>query len=209
MKKFRSNETGFSAIELVLIIVIVVLIGISGWLVYKNHHKNAAATISTTSTSKAATSTSTTPKSTSTSTTKPVTTTVFQIPELGIEITVPNSIKDIVYKVDPAGTLSTGQQTQSVTLSTQTLTNLDSDCSVNGSAPPLGTIYKTTGQYPSNPDVDLNNSSGGLVKQFSTYYIGWSNPQGICGTSASTQSDASADTNLFSTALHSTVQPIQ
>jgi|GEM_PF-2482381 hypothetical protein len=63
MKKLRSNETGFSAIELVLVIVIVVLIGISGWLVYKNHHKSTlASTVSSTSTSKTSTKTTTTTK---------------------------------------------------------------------------------------------------------------------------------------------------
>jgi|GEM_PF-2696059 hypothetical protein len=53
MKKLRSNEAGFSVIELVLIIVIVVLIGISGWLVYKIHNKSktAATNIKTTTTS--------------------------------------------------------------------------------------------------------------------------------------------------------------
>jgi len=120
---------------------------------------------------------------------------------------VPNTIKDVVYKVNSDTTLSTGQQTQSVTLSTQTLTNLDSDCSVNGSAPPLGTIFKTAGQYPANPDVDLNNASGSLLKQFSSFYIAWNSPQAACGTSTSTQSEALADTNLFKTALQ-TIQSI-
>lgn len=37
---FRNkNENGFSAVELIFILVIVVLIGVVGYLVYKNHHQ--------------------------------------------------------------------------------------------------------------------------------------------------------------------------
>jgi len=39
MSKISKNENGFSAIEIVLIIAVLVLIGLVGWLVYKDHHK--------------------------------------------------------------------------------------------------------------------------------------------------------------------------
>jgi hypothetical protein len=39
--KLYKNETGFTAVEAVLVVVIVVLIGASGWFVYKNHQKAA------------------------------------------------------------------------------------------------------------------------------------------------------------------------
>lgn len=49
MIKKSKNQKGFSAVELVLVIVIVALIGVVGWLVYKNHHKTTAtATITST-----------------------------------------------------------------------------------------------------------------------------------------------------------------
>jgi Tfp pilus assembly protein PilV len=208
--KLKNNQKGFTAVEVLLIVLILVVIGAVGYMAYRNDHKTKTVSTTNTSTNKPATSTtktSTSTPSTSSQSSTSSTTTVFKIPELGIEVTVPNSIKDIVYKVNATGTVSTGQQTQSVTLSTQTLTNLDPDCSVNGSAPPLGTISKTQGQYPSSPDAD--NASGGLVKQFSTYYIAWRNPQAPCGSAPSTQTEANTDTNLFSAALHSTVAPIQ
>jgi hypothetical protein len=48
----NKNESGFSGVELVLVLVIVVLIGVVGWLVYDNHHKSTvASTNSSTSTS--------------------------------------------------------------------------------------------------------------------------------------------------------------
>jgi hypothetical protein len=51
MKKFRNNEAGFSVIELVLALAIVVLIGISGWLIYRDHHKSTTTTTKSTSVS--------------------------------------------------------------------------------------------------------------------------------------------------------------
>ncbi len=41
MLKLKNNDDGFSAVELVMVIVIVGLIGVVGWMVYKNHHKAA------------------------------------------------------------------------------------------------------------------------------------------------------------------------
>ena len=48
MNKISKNEKGFSAVEFVLVIVVVALIGVGGWLVYKNHHK-ATTSLATTS----------------------------------------------------------------------------------------------------------------------------------------------------------------
>lgn len=44
MKRFNKNETGFGGVEIVLISVIVVLIGVVGFLVYRNHNKTPAST---------------------------------------------------------------------------------------------------------------------------------------------------------------------
>lgn len=60
MKKFRGDEAGFSVIELVLIIVILAIVGVSGWLVYKNHNKTTTPTASSTSTNKTSTKSTTT-----------------------------------------------------------------------------------------------------------------------------------------------------
>lgn len=42
MKKLKNDESGFGAFEAVLIVIIVILIGAVGWLVYKNQHKDKA-----------------------------------------------------------------------------------------------------------------------------------------------------------------------
>jgi prepilin-type N-terminal cleavage/methylation domain-containing protein len=57
--KLKSNQNGFSVIEIIMVLVIIVLIGAVGWLVYKNHHKSTTIPAATTSTTKSTTSTST------------------------------------------------------------------------------------------------------------------------------------------------------
>ena len=60
MRKLQKNENGFSAVEIVLVLVIIVLIGAVGWLVYKDNHKNTTTSAKSTSAStKSSTSTST------------------------------------------------------------------------------------------------------------------------------------------------------
>ena len=71
MKKLKDNQRGFSAVEVVLVFVIVALIGVAGWLVYKNHHKITTTASTTTSTTKPATTSTTTNNTTSTQASNP------------------------------------------------------------------------------------------------------------------------------------------
>lgn len=58
MGKLRNDQKGFSVVEVILVLVIVILIGAVGWLVYKNHQKNTStSTSSKTSTNTTQTST--------------------------------------------------------------------------------------------------------------------------------------------------------
>jgi hypothetical protein len=72
MKKFRSNEAGFSVIELLIIIVIIVFICLAGWLVYKDHHKTKASTEGTVTTTTKSITTSTNTTNTANNTTTPL-----------------------------------------------------------------------------------------------------------------------------------------
>lgn len=49
MNKLKKNELGFGAVEGILILVIVLLIGVVGWFVYKNQNKAISSTSATTS----------------------------------------------------------------------------------------------------------------------------------------------------------------
>jgi hypothetical protein len=64
MGKIRRDEAGFSAIEIVLVLFVVGLIGVVGFMVYKNHNKKVT-------TNSVATTTTTAPTSTQTKTTTP------------------------------------------------------------------------------------------------------------------------------------------
>ncbi|HEY8998760.1 MAG TPA: prepilin-type N-terminal cleavage/methylation domain-containing protein [Candidatus Saccharimonadales bacterium] len=67
MGKVQKDESGFSVIEVILVLVIVALIAACGVVAYRHHHKTTAATTTKTSSStKASTSKSSTSTSTST-----------------------------------------------------------------------------------------------------------------------------------------------
>lgn len=64
MGKLRNNQKGFGTVEIILIVVIVALIGVVGWFVYKNHNKTTpSSTTTANTTSFTPTKTTTTPKS--------------------------------------------------------------------------------------------------------------------------------------------------
>lgn len=58
--KILKNQQGFGAVETILVLIIVILIGVAGWLVYDNHHKQPPPPAKT-STSKATTTTNAAP----------------------------------------------------------------------------------------------------------------------------------------------------
>jgi hypothetical protein len=65
MGELHDNETGFSVVMVVMALVIVLLIAAVGWLVYDNHHKTAAVTITSAKTNPSQKAVSTTQPSVS------------------------------------------------------------------------------------------------------------------------------------------------
>ncbi len=45
MNRIRNNESGFSAVELILVLLIISVLGAIGWLVYENQNKNPATAV--------------------------------------------------------------------------------------------------------------------------------------------------------------------
>jgi hypothetical protein len=118
---------------------------------------------------------------------------IEEVPELGVTITVPDSVKDLTYKTSTV-TLKDGQPATLTLFSTSSLTQLDSNCSA--SAGPLGSFEKVSGQYPSNdPYAALNY--GRLVKQYPTFYIAAGSPQAACSSKSTAQAAAIADRGGF------------
>ena len=101
MGKLHNNEKGFGAVEGLLIIAVVVLIGVVGYMVYKNQHKTKTASVTTTTATKvtAPTKTATTQPTSTTSTTPSVV-----IKEWGIKIEFADA-SNVTYKIagNPVG----------------------------------------------------------------------------------------------------------
>src|SRR5215472_14324706 len=74
MRKLYKNEAGFSTVEALLILVVLVVIGAAGWFVYKDHHKTVTADkVNTSSSSKQAASSTSTSNTMSTQPANPYT----------------------------------------------------------------------------------------------------------------------------------------
>jgi cytoskeletal protein RodZ len=190
----RERQSGFSVTMLLLVVVAVGVVGVAGWFVYQHNRMkitDAAANPNQVSTQQAAT------------TTPPEATTVVKIPELGIQIAVPNNIKDLTYKTNTV-TLSNGNKGTYALLSTTSLTAADSKCGASSAA--LGSLEAATGQYPGN-DPYAALDYGPLLKQFPTFYVTYAAPQGGCATGKSALTAQNTNKAAFQAAL-STVQPL-
>lgn len=185
MKKSVNKRSGFSLVEGLIVILAISIVAVSSWFVYQHNRTkltNAAAGNQAT-------------------TTPPVNQNLVKIPELGIQITVPNSIKDLTYKIG-ATMLNDGRQSTYAKFSTIALTASDKNCGTDFG--PLGSLAKITGQYPtsfsdSNPPMEY----GTLVKQFPTFFISISPSQAACSANSSTLAIMNAGDYLgsFGTAL--------
>lgn len=129
---------------------------------------------------------------------------IEEIPELGITINVPDSIKDLSYAISNVQ-LKNGQNATLAMFSTTSLAQLDPRCSV--SSGPLGSLEKVSGQYPtSDPYAELNY--GRLIKQFSTYYISAGFPQSACSGAPAVQNSQSTDENNFTSSISNSLATV-
>jgi len=186
----NGRQSGFSAVFGVLAVLIIVGLGVAGWAVYQHNRvkPTSAASSSGQSAHQQTTTTTTTTPPPSASNQN-----VVKIPELGIQITVPDDIKDLTYQTQVV-TLRNGNQSTLAMFSTKALTAVDAKC--GPAAMPLGSLGKASGQYPTQQQ-DASNvlDYGQLVKQFSTFYIAAGYPQAACSLSGSAGSDTAAANN--------------
>ena len=202
MNKLTKNEKGFSGIEILMVVVIVALIGVVGYMVYKNKHQpNKIVTVTKTVVTPAS-------KNTTPTTTTPQTQTnqnIVKFPELGIEITVPDSIKDLTYVTEYQTDSTNGKPITYARLTTKSLEQLDSSCSASDSA--LGVITKGIGTYPGQNPPTFDNY-GDLQKQLTGFFIGYSRSKAACSQTASTLTVQSQQTDVLVSSL-TTIKPIQ
>ncbi len=109
-------------------------------------------------------------------------------------------MKDLTYHM-----ASDSNNVTVVNFSTQTITSAVPACAASNGSGAFDSIERGDGQYPGPTNV----SSGGILKQYATYYIAYILPQGPCAKNLSPQNQSLLDAQAqeFYTAL-STVQAI-
>ncbi|SRR5581483_5486463 len=193
MERTYNKQPGFSIVELLIAIVAIGVIGATGWFVYQ--HNRLQPTSAATGGKDQVTPTTLAPSANATA--------VVKIPELGVQVTVPNNLKDLTYQVNTV-TLSNGNKAAYALLSTTALTAADAQCGTRSAA--LGSLETASGQYPGNDPYAAFNY-GPLLKQFPTFYVTYAAPQAGCATGTSARSALSTDAEAFKAAL-STIQPL-
>ena len=106
------------------------------------------------------------------------TSSTFKIPELGIQLTVPDSLKDLTYTIRN-GEYDDGSTFIAADLSTKALTTADKNCA-SSATPALGGLFRSEGTGPKT--ATTTTAPPVALKQFSGFYISQSYGQAACST---------------------------
>jgi hypothetical protein len=208
------GESGLSAMGVILLVVLIIILAALGILFYKHVHKSANIVTSNVPTSVLNSSptpaqTQTTPPATTTdqSTESATGSTLVKITQLGIQLTVPNTIKDLIYV---PGTTKTKPVATTAIFSTTTLANLDPACGIDSTkttAPiqGIGELFEYPGTFTASTNPDKTSVYG---KQFPSFYIAYNTPASNCSTVATTTTKADSQLAALKSAL-ATIAPIQ
>lgn len=202
MKTHTVNKDGFGIIEIMVVLVIATALVLGGWYVW-NQKMQLQSQGSQNHTGGAGSSASTATLAPPSSPTPAPSSTYLHIRELGLRITLPEDLKDVVYQSYNQGLSTNGE---AVLLSTQTITGKDAGCGVDGGAPPLGRLFKLK-----TPHVDPSGQDGPLTPngvdtfKLGGYYVYLQHPQATCTDKSDVQTLAKKQYNEFHDAL-TTVQ---
>ncbi len=201
--KQKLNQRGFGGLEALIIIAILLLIGGIGAYLYGQRPHKAATVKTTTSSPATATGTSTTPggvpASGGTAGSVQATEITSKLAALGISIKLPDSLNDLTYNLSMSGSV------YKMNFSTSQLTAAVPACAANQGNGAFDTIIRGPGTYPG----PANPSSGGLIKQYPSYYIAYVLPNAPCakGLSPDNQKLLDDQAQAFYTAI-GTIQAI-
>lgn len=171
----KINKKGFSTVEVLLVVLVVIILGLGGWLVYKNNH-NAKKTITTSTSSMINMN-----MGVSASSTVVVRNAVytFKIPEIGIQLQLPDSLKSITYSV-------------------QNYQYIDIKDSVGCS---IASMSRLIGSYNSYHNDSNVGEPGSLVLDNKTSFVLYGHPQAACSDNTQIENQFSKDMADFATAL--------
>lgn len=177
MKSLNKNDQhGLAGLGVLLIIVILAILSFVGWFIYHSSHKTKANLDKTVSVSSQQADTKTVkkvapvPAPTPTPTVK-----TFTFKEYGVKITLPDSLKDLSYmpKIIDNGD---GTKATDLFLNYASLAkDIDACNTTKGSDGNFAALNKSSGQFPAD---QAYAQVGGLLKQFATFYISASYPNG-------------------------------
>ncbi len=161
----KEISAGFGLVEALLIIIAAGIVGFGGYYIWHNQRNTKSTTTSTSQTAK--------------TTTKSMAGGKFVFKELKVQITLPDNLKDLSYTAEQ-GTSVTGAKTTFLYLSSTSFAKVLKECYSNASEAPsasFGALGRVEGQYPH--DASRDNTDGALLKQFPSFYIDGSYPNGI------------------------------
>jgi len=210
MAKYKSNQGRAGIMFIILVMAVIGVITIAGWFVYirtGQHETQDTTSVPSASKLSDAKETETKKVELEPSATEPGKNLV-KIPELGVQLVIPDGIKDLTYKAWTAGEVQ-GRPAASAKFSTASLIALDARCDPEFG--PLGYISTVQGQYPGDPkDVNDIDKYGLLYKQLSTIYvIAGAGAQAACAPdNKAAMTAANVYTSEFS-AAKATIEPMK
>lgn len=164
------NQKGFTVIEVLLVLILLSIVGFSGYYVY--HTQKSSSTKPAISTT--ASSTSAGKDTTSTQTTTPSDSTQYLvIKEWGVKIPLSDAIKDAVYAY------SVEYGAESAGLSTKTLAAYGDGCEAGGVGAG-GIDRQTVTEHDQNAQKDDNMNYPVYSIKVGNYYYQYISPQGAC-----------------------------
>jgi Tfp pilus assembly protein PilV len=184
MSKLKNSQQGFTTIEILILVLIVAAIGVGGYLVANHRTNNKATDNSGTNQTIAST-------------------TVVKLTPLGIQITVPDAIKDITYYMNNPTSIPGG-----LDISTVSLSSLDAACTANStkdnaSGNALGILTS-----PSTKDSNTVKQIPGNGEGSQYAYIDYIKPILDCTSSSQILSTLNSYRIDFEDSL-GTIQPIK
>jgi hypothetical protein len=205
----EKGESGLGVLGIVLLLILVVAVVILGLAAYKHFHKSAdivtgnVPTASVNAPTAASQSQTPAPQSTESTTG----TTSIKITQLGINMTISNSINDLIYT---PGTLKSKPTANTAILSTTTLSNLDPACGLDtaktsAAIQGIGQLYEYPGTFTASTNPD---KTAVFSKQFPSFLIAYNAPASDCSATASTNTKAQSQIAALKSAL-STITAIQ
>ncbi|HEY4963558.1 MAG TPA: hypothetical protein VIH90_02570 [Candidatus Saccharimonadales bacterium] len=180
MSKF--NEKGFSVVELLIVILVLVLIGGVGYLVYKDHKTTVPKVVTVTKTVVLQ------PKTQSTNTTTTSTPSYMVIKEWGVKIPLTSSISDAYYYYNNGYAYLSVQSHSS------------DQCAANNVSEGVITRFSPTDIDPQTNQTLLSEHTIDAVKVGNYYYF-YTHPQAACSSDTTIQNQANTDMQAFEQAV--------